>query len=489
MTEARLEYYDPLFETITFQKGLPSNLAFLSQAASVDPRYMIRTAEFARLAFLRQAGLAWLIFPSAAHTRFAHAIGCWGLARLAGSLITVKMRESEQPCALSLWLKSIGLREEFYLGLLCHDVGHGPLSNILECNEKFIAGFRTENNVHLNYERRGAALLEGKGELAKAWQQIAYARYGNEAITFKDIVNHLETTDGTVCLPAICYLITRDIEYLDKCSHNHREHLSLVKDVVSGLLVLRQLDHYAQDSYFSGLRQFSINLRGFLSNLNITVLPGDADSARFSVAETGVSYAAGLLFNKRQNLLTAFRSQQILSLHSMVDWALSAYLNSLSDTSSLTEVCTQIAFMEDEQFVETITGIEHAGCRYLGQRIRAVRPYAYIGKWPINQPQTVLTELAGAFGESIEPADDAPPALTFHFQSSLSPPFKEAKGCFNPEVIFIGNTNIALAQHPDYKNNFQHLEEAAKRNYLYLFLRDEERAKEIKSKADSICRS
>jgi HD superfamily phosphohydrolase len=488
VTGVHLEYYDPLFETITFQRGLPSNLEFLTQAASVDPRDIIRTAEFARLAFLRRTGLAWLIFPSAVHTRFAHAIGYWGLARLAESLIKVEVGKSQSPCALSLWLKSIELREEFYLGLLCHDIGHGPLSDMLERNEEFIAGLRMENNDCLNYEQRGAALLEGNGELAKTWRQIARSRYGSDVTTLKDILENLDGSDRTLCIHAICYFITRNIKHLDKCTHAHKEYLGVVKDLLSGLLVLRQLDHYAQDSYFSGLRRYSINLRGFLSNLNIPVSPSDVDSTRFSVVEAGIPYAAGLLAGKRQSLLTSFRNPQIIALHSMVDWALSAYLHNLSDETSRANACTQLAFMEDAQFVEIITGIEHTGCRYIGQRIRAVRPYAYVGKWQTYQPQIVLAEMAGTFGEPTKSINGDHPELLFHIGNNLRGPIKEALDCFNPNRIFIGDTHIPLAQHPDYKNNFQHLEDAARHSYLYLFLRDEQRTEEIKLKAQSICR-
>lgn len=487
MTEARLEYYDPLFETITFQNGLPSNLNFLTQDASVDPRYIVRTAEFARLAFLRQAGLAWLVLPSAAHTRFAHSIGCWGLARLAESLIKIRTRASRPACTLSLWLKSAGLREEFYLGLLCHDIGHGPLSNVLERNEGFIAGLSAGGGFTLTYERRGAALLEGEGELAEAWQQIARSRYGNDVTTLRDVTGRSGSSDREVCLPAICYFITRDIKHLDDCAHSHKEHLGLVKDLITGLLVLRHLDHFARDSYFSGLRQFSINLRGFLGNLNIIASTGEAASARFSVAEPGVSYSAGLLSSKRQSLLTTLRHPQIIALHSMANWALSAYLNYLGDTSSRADACRQIAFMGDEQFIETITGIGHRGCRYLGQRIRAVRPYAYVGKWPVGQSQTLLADLIKTFGDLIIATGDAPPALLYYFENGPSVFVKEGHDCFNPKGILIGDTNLSLARHPDYKNNFQHLEEAAKRNYLYLFIRDERRIEEIKLKANFVC--
>ena len=54
---------------------------------------IIDTPEFKRLHNLRQAGIAYLVFPSANHTRFEHSIG---VSHLAGKLIThLKINQPE----------------------------------------------------------------------------------------------------------------------------------------------------------------------------------------------------------------------------------------------------------------------------------------------------------------------------------------------------------------------------------------------------------
>src|SRR5581483_2718870 len=108
MKEPLLEYYDPLYETISFERGLPSK--FPVDSDLLDVREIIRCAEFARLAFLRQVGLAWLVFPSATHSRFAHSIGCWALGRMAESEIKVRVQGDRRIHSLSKWLKFMGLR-------------------------------------------------------------------------------------------------------------------------------------------------------------------------------------------------------------------------------------------------------------------------------------------------------------------------------------------------------------------------------------------
>jgi len=76
---------------------------------------------FQRLRRIRQLGVADLIYQGANHTRFQHALGAMHLAGIA--MDTLKS-------------KGIEISEEEYtatkIGVLLHDVGHGPFSHALE---------------------------------------------------------------------------------------------------------------------------------------------------------------------------------------------------------------------------------------------------------------------------------------------------------------------------------------------------------------------
>ncbi|GAB6135184.1 HD domain-containing protein [Thermococcus prieurii] len=75
---------------------------------------LVDTAEFQRLRRITQLGLAFLVYPSARHTRFEHSLGTFHIARL--------IRE-----------RNPGIDEGAVYSALLHDLGHYPFSHTLEC--------------------------------------------------------------------------------------------------------------------------------------------------------------------------------------------------------------------------------------------------------------------------------------------------------------------------------------------------------------------
>jgi uncharacterized protein len=91
----------------------------------VDGPYLalLDSAPFQRLRYVRQLGLAHLVYPGATHSRFEHALGAYHLARLtvrvlgdAGELGSVSELDRRLVVAAAL----------------LHDIGHYPFSHALE---------------------------------------------------------------------------------------------------------------------------------------------------------------------------------------------------------------------------------------------------------------------------------------------------------------------------------------------------------------------
>ena len=84
---------------------------------------LIDTAPFQRLRYVRQLGLAFLVYPGASHSRFEHALGTYHLARRA--LLLLEERGA---------LEAIGDGDCAYVRMaaLLHDIGHYPFSHALE---------------------------------------------------------------------------------------------------------------------------------------------------------------------------------------------------------------------------------------------------------------------------------------------------------------------------------------------------------------------
>lgn len=84
---------------------------------------IIDTAPFQRLRYIRQLGLAHLVYPGATHTRFDHALGVYHLAVRA-----IRILESGPQVPPEAW-EGAGLIP--YAALL-HDIGHYAFSHALE---------------------------------------------------------------------------------------------------------------------------------------------------------------------------------------------------------------------------------------------------------------------------------------------------------------------------------------------------------------------
>ncbi|KAH0576505.1 DGTP triphosphohydrolase [Spironucleus salmonicida] len=83
---------------------------------------IIKTPQFQRLRHLRQNGMAYLVYPSANHTRFEHSLGVYHLTKIALDHLNAQLPES----------LSDRVTKIVKTAALVHDIGHGPFSHLFE---------------------------------------------------------------------------------------------------------------------------------------------------------------------------------------------------------------------------------------------------------------------------------------------------------------------------------------------------------------------
>ncbi|HKS07142.1 MAG TPA: HD domain-containing protein [Gemmatimonadaceae bacterium] len=84
---------------------------------------LVDTPAFQRLRYVRQLGLAHLVYPGATHSRFEHALGTYHLARTALGVLSERGELNRVPAEEANLVRAAAL---------LHDIGHYPFSHALE---------------------------------------------------------------------------------------------------------------------------------------------------------------------------------------------------------------------------------------------------------------------------------------------------------------------------------------------------------------------
>ncbi len=206
---------------------------------------IVDSASFQRLRYIRQLGLAHLVYPGATHTRFDHAVGVYHLATRA--LVVLRERgDLERVDAAEARLIPIAA--------LLHDIGHYPFSHALEELE--------ENRIPGHHETlvgrflTDADVAAGVGQLGEGAGQR--------------------------------------IESLIRGASD-----SPLQGLVSGSLDLDKIDYLKRDARFCGVPYGEVDVDRLLHSL---IVVSDPATKRLEVGvhEKGIAALESLLFAKYQ---------------------------------------------------------------------------------------------------------------------------------------------------------------------------------------------
>jgi HD superfamily phosphohydrolase len=203
---------------------------------------LVDSPVFQRLRYVRQLGLAYLVYPGATHTRFEHALGTYHLARTTLALLDDRgeLRELRgRECAL------------VRAAALLHDVGHYPFSHALE------------EIGALDHEEVARPLITS-GPVAEALAEA----HGDDA-------------------PARVFALIRG------------DSDSPLAGLISGSLDLDKIEYLKRDAVMCGVPYGEIDVDRLVNSL--VVVP-DPDTRRptIGVLEKGLSALESLLFAKYQ---------------------------------------------------------------------------------------------------------------------------------------------------------------------------------------------
>lgn len=225
-----------------------------------------------RLRGIHQLGLAYLIFPSAGHSRFEHVLGVRFVAEhMLNRVEDVRGRLTVQQ------------RTTVLMAALLHDIGHGVFSHVIESIISDYPLFQEQ------YQVTGNALHEQIG-----------------AIIITEDPCRTIITDAGINPSDVAALILHDTRALAQSDIPPE-----LWGIISGPLDADKLDYFARDSYFSGIAS-AVDPDRILRTLTI------GPSAQLSITMAGASALDQMLFDRVRMYSDLYGHQKILAAESML---------------------------------------------------------------------------------------------------------------------------------------------------------------------------
>lgn len=195
---------------------------------------VIQTRPFQRLRRIRQLGFSEMVFPGATHTRFAHSIGVFHMARQLIEIIRQLTGERELPNQARVALAAA----------LVHDVGHGTFSHAFE----EVGGAL---NLPMAHHEKVSESLIRSGEIAGVFEQIGQ-RFADEVA---DVLSR-------------------------------KSPRTLYDSVVSSQFDADRLDYMQRDRLMTGVQSSGIDATWLLANLEIGDVKISADDEESGTIRT-----------------------------------------------------------------------------------------------------------------------------------------------------------------------------------------------------------
>ncbi|HVH39082.1 MAG TPA: HD domain-containing protein [Gemmatimonadaceae bacterium] len=252
---------------------------------------LLDTKAFQRLRYVRQLGLAHMVYPGATHSRFEHALGAYHLARETVRVLEGASDTSHSPAGARRDFP-VEDREIVIAAALLHDIGHYPFSHSLE-------------ELGVPHHEDVAAPLLREGEIGT----ILRAEFAHDA-------------------PERILALVRG------------RSDSPLQGLISGSIDLDKIDYLKRDAMMCGVAYGEIDVDRLRHSL---VLLTDPTTGRLAIGlrEKGLSALESLLFAKYQMYRNVYWHHAVRSATAMykrlVEDALAAGILRLDELVSFTD--------------------------------------------------------------------------------------------------------------------------------------------------------
>ncbi|XXF76789.1 HD domain-containing protein [Myxococcaceae bacterium GXIMD 01537] len=222
---------------------------------SDEEKAVIDSRHYQRLRYVRQLGFGDLAFPGATHTRHIHSLGAMHVASRLFQAVAARSSLPED------------VRARFCtavrLAVLCHDLGHMPLSHASERIAPPRASLRLP------------AWLDAVAEGEQATHEDFTARILLDSSLTPIIDKHFGPQGVTPM--AAASLITGARPPKDSgFTHDGVDWTPLLRAIVSGELDADRMDYLLRDSFYTGVNYGRYDLDWIVNNLNPAVKDGRA---------------------------------------------------------------------------------------------------------------------------------------------------------------------------------------------------------------------
>lgn len=247
---------DPIHGFIEFEGG-----------AELELKDMLSDPFFQRLRRVKQLGFSDYVFPSATHSRFAHSLGVYSVAKRMLSVVEPNARQGN-------WSKE---GQACLAAALLHDVGHGMFSHAFEKAMEFY------------FERNP----EQKAKRPRLRDAVDHEKVSPKIITQSSIAVSLSKLGGEDFPQRVADMVLKS------------QKGCIYTSIVSGQLDADRLDYAKRDPYFAGVSSGGIDLDWLMRNLR----KGESENGEFLYVDTKA------YISLEQFTVTLFQLYPTLYLH------------------------------------------------------------------------------------------------------------------------------------------------------------------------------